>query len=128
MNMPLANAFCTSCWATSASCFGAAAAGQRWRGLRDDADAGDLRERFHLCHHDLLRRSGPLAPGFRRHAAEAAARERDLEDAGALRERTVDVVNLVGEQPGLLERGVGGRLHEVQEEPLILDWRQLALG
>ena len=54
----------------------------------------------------LLRRLGPLAPRLGHHAAEAAVGQRDLEDAGALRERLVDVVDLIGEQLRLIERRV----------------------
>ena len=58
-------------------------------------------------HQQLLRRLGPLAPRLGHHAAEAAGRKRDLKDARPLSGNdSIDVVDLLGEQLRLIERGV----------------------
>ena len=53
-----------------------------------------------------LRRLGSLTPRFGHHAAEAGCRKRELKDAGGLRERSIDVVDLLREQLGLIDGGV----------------------
>src|SRR5258708_1378882 len=50
-----------------------------------------------------------------------------LKDAVALRKRAIDVVDLIGEQLGLIESRVGRCLHYTEDHALILGWRQLTL-
>ena len=75
----------------------------------------------------LLRGLLALAPRLGHHAAEAAGRRRDLENALALRERVIDVVNLVGEQPGLIDGRVRRRLDHSEHHALVLGRRQFPL-
>jgi hypothetical protein len=105
-----------------------AGARQRRRGHRDDAHAGDLGQLPRRLHQQLLRRLRALAPGLRDHAAEAPGGGRYLEDVACLRERMVHVVDLGGEELGLVERRVGGGLHDAEHNALVLGGRELPLG
>ena len=69
----------------------------------------------------------PLAPRLGHHAAETAGRRSDLKDALALGERVIDVVDLVREQLGLIDRRVGRGLNDSEDHSLVLCRRQLPL-
>ena len=139
MNRPLANAFCTSWPAISRKLLRlgrrrddqvhgkVAAARQRRRHQRDRANAGDLRQRALRLHQQLLRGLGPLAPRLGHHAAEAAGRERELKDALGLGKRSIDVVDLLGEQLRLLDRRVRRGLDDREDDALVLGGRELPL-
>src|SRR5205823_3789420 len=68
----------------------------RWR-QRNNPDARNFRQRSNRLDQELLRGLLPLAPRLRYHAAETASGRRDLENTLALRERVINVIDLVGE-------------------------------
>ena len=104
-----------------------AAAGQWRRGQGNRANAWDLRQRSHGFHQELLRRLAPLAPRFGDHSAETGRRKRELKRAAGFGKRSIDVVDLRGEQPGLLNRGVRRRLNDREHDALIFGGRELTL-
>ena len=139
MKMPLANAFCTSWFANSTSCSGSAveAMTKSTGKLPPPGSGGGVSAMTRMpgifeslaatstwsCGRALL----ALAPRLRDHAAEAAARERDLEDVLGLGERLEDVVDLLGEELRLVERRVRRRLDDAEDDALVLLRRQLLL-
>src|SRR5208282_1888401 len=94
---------------------------------RDDANARNFREWSDRLDQQLLSRLFSLAPGLRHHSPEAAIRGCDLEDALALRERMINIVDLIREQIGLINRRVRGGLDDAEDNSLILSWREFVL-
>ncbi len=88
---------------------------------------GDRRELAGRLDLELFRRLLALAPGLGDHASEAAVGGGDLEDALRFRERPVDVVDLRGEELGLVDGRVGRRLDEPEHDALVFLRRELPL-
>ena len=88
---------------------------------------GNLRERASGGDQQLLRGLLALAPGLGHHAAETTVGTGDLEDALAFREALVNVVDLIGEEVGLIDSGVGRGLNDAEHHALILRRREFAL-
>ena len=101
--------------------------GQRRRSQRNNANARDFRKWARGFEQQLLRGLLALAPRLGDHAAKAAGRRSDLENTLALRESMIDVVNLVGEQPGLIDGRIGRRLDDSENHTLVLGRSQFPL-
>ena len=61
-----------------------------------------------------------LAPRLHAHAAEAGERLRELEGVPRFRDRHEDLVHLFGVERGLLDGGIRRRLHDAEDDALIL--------
>ena len=65
-----------------------------------------------------------LIPGLQDHAAEAAAREGELKSELRLREALEDLARRIGKGGRLLDRGVGRRVDNAEDDALVLGRRQ----
>ena len=69
-----------------------------------------------------------LVPRLDDHPAEPGVREGDLEGEVGFRFAVEDPVRLRGEDAVLVERRIGGRVENAEDDPLVLDRRQLLGG
>ena len=77
---------------------------------------------------DLFGGARTLVPRLGDQSPEAACRAADLEGVRNLGRGPERLVDFVGEKRHLIERGIGGGLHDPEDESLVLVWRQFVLG
>src|SRR3990172_1160703 len=105
-----------------------AAAGEGRRGDREDPDAGNLLQRLLDTGENLEDGSLAIIPWFGDHAPETGVGEGDLEGEVGFRHLVEDPVDLRGEEAVLVEGGVGGRVEDAEDDPLVLHRSQLLGG
>ena len=102
-----------------------AAARQRGRGHRTDADAGNPVQFGGESGQDLVRRALAFAPRFEAHAAEAGGRLGQLEGKVGLGLAEENVVGRFGITRGFFHRGIGRRIDDAENNSLVFGGGQL---